>query len=334
MLVCDRCGASINAGSRYCAQCGVFDNPTLRAMRALDDSPVMRAIRAIEDSPVARMMRDLENSPAFRLVQEMENSPAMKAIREIKESPVTRMLRDLDKSPTWKEIRGIEETSAFMAIRQLQESAAVKVIRALERSPILDAFSTVANQIKHGYGALAFSEAYDLLINEYEEQVEANASHPLDRLADSVEKRAAQAPYGPLSAEFYINSVLALILFSLSQISSKQSEERLLKSQSQSEERLLKRLDAMKPTISIQLDALLSNRQEGIFLVADRSVNLRTGPGPDHEKLDVLTRNQKVVQLETSDEWTKVEYFDYLANAHKRGWVHSRYFIALAQDND
>lgn len=323
MLVCDRCGASINAGFRFCAQCGVFDNPTLRALRALDDSPVMRAIRAIEDSPVARMRRDLENSPAFRLMQEMENSPAMKAIREIEESAVTRMLRDLDKSPTLKSIRGIEETPAFMTIRQLQESAAVKAIRALERSPILDAFSTVANQIAHGYGALAFSEAYDLLINEYEEQVEADASHPLDRLADSVEKRAAQAPFGPLSAEFYINLVLALILFYLSQISTEQSEERLLK-----------RLDAMEQTISIQLDALRNNRREGIFLVADRSVNLRIGPGPDHDKLDVLPRNQKVIQLETSGEWTKVEYFDYLANAHKRGWVHSRYFIALAQDND
>jgi hypothetical protein len=256
-------------------------------------------------------------------MQELENSPAMKAIREIEESPVTRMLRDLDNSPMLKAIRGIEETPAFMAIRRLQESSPIKAIQALERSPVLDAFSTVANQIRHGYGALTFSEAYDLLIEEYEEQVEDDASEPLDRLTESVKERAAQAPFGPLSAEFYINLVLALILFYLSQVSTEESEERLLN-----------RLNAMEQTISVQLDALRNNRQEGVFLVADRSVNLRAGPGPDHDKLDVLLRNQKVVQLETSGEWTKVEYFDYLGNALKRGWVHSRYFIVLAKDSD
>jgi|GEM_PF-4826602 len=301
----------------------IFDNPTLRALRALDDSPVMKAIRAIEDSPVARMMRDLGNSPALRIMQEMENSPVMKAIREIEESPFTRMLRDLDNSPTLKAIRGIEGSPSFMAIRRLQESSAIKAIHALGRSPVLDAFSTIANQIKHGYGALTFSEAYGLLLEEYEEQIEEGASEPLDRLAESVKERAAQAPFGPLSAEFYINLVIALILCYLSQVSTEQSEERLLN-----------RLDAMEQTISVQLDALKNNRQEGIFLVADRSVNLRVGPGADHEKLDVLPRNQKVRQLEISGEWTKIEYFDYLANALKYGWVHNRYFIVLAKDND
>ena len=145
----------------------------------------------------------------------------------------------------------------------------------------------------------------------------------MDQLAESVKERAAQAPFGPLSAEFYINLVLALILFYLSQVSTDQSEERLQK-----------RLDAMEQTISVQLDALRNNRQERIFLVADRSVNLRTGHGPDHEKLDVLLRNQKVVQLETSGDWTKVEYFDYLANSLKRGWVHNRHFIVVAKDSD
>lgn len=288
------------------------DNPTLRALRALDDSPIIKAIRAIEDSPIARMRRDLENSPV------------MKVIREIEESPVTRMLRDLDNnSPTLKAIRGIEESPAFMAIRRLQESSAIKAIHLLERSPVLDAFSTIANQITHGYGTLTLSEAYDLLIEEYEAQVEEGASEPLDQLAESVKERAAQAPFTPLSAEFYISLILTLVLFYLSQVSTDQSEERLQK-----------RLDTMEQTISIQLDALRSNRQEGIFLVADRSVNLRAGPGPDHDKLGVLPRNQKVAQLETSGEWIKVEYFDYLANALKRGWVHSRYFIVIAKDSD
>jgi hypothetical protein len=300
----------------------IFDNPTLRALRALDESPAMKAIRAIEDSPVARMLRDLGNTPALRIIQNLENSPAMRAIRELEESPITRMIRDLDNQPTLNEMRGIEESPAFMAIRRLQESPAIKAIQALERSPVLDAFSTVAKRIAHGYGAQRFSEAYELLIEEYGEQLEKDASASLDSLAESVKDRAAQAPFSQLSAEFYINLFLTLFFFYLAEISAEQSEGRLLK-----------RLDDMEQTISVQMEALREG-QGRVFLVADRAVNLRSGPGAEYDVLDELPRNQKVAQLESSGEWTKVEYFDYVANVLNRGWVHSRYLIMLAKDYD
>ncbi|OXR50311.1 hypothetical protein PuT2_00040 [Pusillimonas sp. T2] len=311
-----------NFGDNHRAMKDIFDNPTLLALRALDESPTMKAIRAFEDSPVARLMRDLDNSPAIRIMRDLENSPAMKAIRGIEESPVMRMLRDFDDSPTLKAIREIEGSPAFMAIRSLQESPAIKAIQALERSPILEAFSTVATRITHGYGALAFSEAYGLLIEEYEEQVADHAAEPLDSLAESVKDRAAQAPFAPLSAEFYLGLVFALFLFYLSQISAEQSEERLLS-----------RIDGMEQTISIQLDALKQDIQGRVYLVADRAVNLRTGPGSDHNAFGMLLRNQKVVQIGGSGVWVNVEYFDYVANELKRGWAHSRYFIAVSSEN-
>lgn len=289
----------------------ILDNSTLRALRTLDESPTMKAIRAMADSPISRIMRDFENSPA------------MKAIREIEESPITRMLRDLDNSSTLRAIKGIEDSPAFIAIRRLHESPAIKAIQGLERSPMLDAFSTVASRITHGHGALALSEAFQLLGDEYEEQVTGGAAEPLDYLAETVKDRAARAPFGPLSAEFYLALIFALFLFYLSQLSAEQSEERLLE-----------RLDEMEHTISIQLDALRGDSQERRFLVADRAVNLRGGPGPEYKVLAVLLRNQKVAQIETSGEWTHVEYFDYVANELRQGWVHSRYFIVLDEHND
>jgi len=310
-------------GTMHNAMKDIFDNPTLRALRALDESPAMKAIRALEHSPITRSMRYLDSSPALRIMKDLENSPAMKAIRGIEKSPLMRMLRDLDESPTMKAIRGIEESPAFIAIRSFQESPAIKAIQALEHSPILNAFSTVATRITHGYGALAFSEAYELLVEEYEEQVAGHATEPLDRLAESVRDRAAQAPFGSLSAEFYLNLFFALFLFYLSQISAEQSEERLLS-----------RLDGMEQTISTQLDALRQDSQTKDYLVADRAVNLRTGPGPEHYALDVLLRNQKVVQIGVSGEWANIEYFDHIENKLKRGWAHSRYFIAISSEDD
>jgi len=167
------------------------------------------------------------------------------------------------------------------------------------------------------------SEAYELLVEEYEERIEENISESLDGLAESVKHRAAHGPFGPLSAEFYLSLIFALILFYLSQISTEQSEDRMLT-----------RIDDLEQTISIQLEALSGSNHADSFLVADRSVNLRTGPGIEHDVLDVLLRNQKVLQLETNGEWAQVEYFDYAANELKQGWVHSRYFIAVIGEHN
>lgn len=301
----------------------IYDSPALSALRALDDSPAMKAIRAIEDSPVMQMMRNLDDSPAIHAIRELENSSAMQAIRQIEESPVMRMMRDLEQSPTLKAIRNIEESPAFKAIRQLQDSPAIKAIQALESSPIMEAFSRVAEQVTSGYGALTFSEAYELLVDEYKERVEGDALEPLNGLAEAVKDRAARAPFGPLSADFYLSLIFALFLFYLAQTSAEQSEEKMLK-----------RMDGLEQTISIQLNALRESEHRRMFLVADRSVNLRVGPGSEYEVLDVLPRNQKAVQLDMSGEWTKVEYFDYVRNETKIGWAHGQYFITVVSDDE
>lgn len=272
---------------KYLNMNDIFENPGLKVLRALVESPAMRVIRAIEDLPIPRLMRDIENSLTLKMIRRIEESPAL------------------------------------MAIHRLQESSIITAIQVLERRPFIDAFSTFANRITHGYGELAFSKAYGLLIKEYEEQLKEDVSEPLDNLAESVMDRAAKVPFGPLSAEFYLSLFIALLFFYISHLSGAQLEKHLLK-----------RLDDMEQTISVQLDALRDDSRERIFIVADRRVNLRAGPGAEYDVLCVLLRHQKVEQIETSGEWTKVEYFDYLANEHKRGWVHSRYFIALAEEDD
>ncbi|UDM05846.1 SH3 domain-containing protein [Halomonas sp. NyZ770] len=290
----------------------------LRALRKFDESPTMKAIRAIEDSPVSRMVCQLNNSPALRAMRELQNSPAMQAIRQLEDSPVMRIIRDLEDSPALRAVRDFEGSPAFEAIQKTQESPAIRAIQALERHPILEAFSTVADRITTGYGALTFTEAYNLLADEYERQQSEGVGEPLDGLTESVKQRAESGPSGALSAEFYLNLLFALFLFYLAQMSAEQSEERIMT-----------RMDEMEQTISSQLEALCLQPDELTYLVADRSINLRAGPGTNYDVLDVLRRNQKVRQLEKANEWTKVEYFDYVANEAKQGWVNSRYFIIV-----
>jgi len=293
-----------------------FESYALKAIRAFDDSAAMRAIRAIEDSPSIRMVRELNESSAVRAMRQLDNSPAMQAIRKFEESPAVRIMRDLENSPALKAIKGFEESSAFNTIQQLQELPALKAMRALETSTAKEAFSRIAEQINHGYGALIFSESYELIADEYEKHSGIDA---LDVLPGEVQKRADCAPYGVLSAEFYISLILALFLFYLSQ-----------KSAQESEERILERMNGFEQTITTQLSHIETDHH---FLVTDRSLNLRSGPGMDNDVIGNISRNRKIMELERDRDWAKVEYFDHINNLNVVGWAHSRYLLTITPGN-
>jgi hypothetical protein len=292
-----------------------FESSALRALRALDDSPAMRAIRAIEDFSSVRMMREQNESPAVRAIRQFENSPAMQAFRQFEESPAIRLMRDLEDSPALKAIKGLEESSAFKAIQQLQDSPALRALRSLETSPAMEAFSRIAKQINHSYGALTFSEAYKLLADEYEKQSDMES---LDILSGVVQKRADHAPHGVLSAEFYLNLILALFLFYLSHMSGLESERKMLE-----------RMNGLEQTITTQLNELNQIEKDQLFMVADRSLNIRSGPGRDYDVIGNISINQKLMELERDRDWVKVEYFDHINSVNVVGWAYSRYLLAI-----
>lgn len=293
----------------------IFNNSTLNALRTLDDSPAMRAIRAIEDSPSMRMIRNINYSPALKMMREIENSPTMQMLRQVEESPAMRIVRDFENLPALKTINDLEKSIAFKAIRDLQDSPALRAIKALEVSPSIKAFSKVADQLKHIYGALAFSEAYELLIDEIPE-IEDDDSW--EALSEKVQDRTSRSPLSPLSAEFYLSLIFALFLYYLSQMSATESEERMLE-----------RMNELEQTITTQLNSLQSNDTDYVFSVPDRELNLREGPSMDHQVIEVLPMNKKVMELERNRDWVKIEYFDYLNNISKVGWVHSKYLLVL-----
>lgn len=296
----------------------ILNNSMLDALRSLDDSAAIRAIRAIEDSPAMRMIRKINNSPAIKMRREFENSPTMQMIRQVEESPAMRVMRDIENSPALKIVKNFENSPAFKSIQKIQNSPALRAIRALEVSPSIKAFSKVADKINYNYGALAFSEAYELLINEYDELTEIEQHDSWASLSEKVQDRTSRAPFSPLSAEFYLSLIFALFLFYLSQMSATESEERMLES-----------MNGLEQTITAQLSILQNNGSGHVFLATDRTLNLRDGPSADYEVIEVLPRNKKVMELERNRDWVKIEYFDYINNKSKVGWVHSRYLLIV-----
>jgi hypothetical protein len=296
------------------AQKNAFESSSLKSVLALYDSEAMRAIKAIQDYPAVRMMRVLNESQALRAIQQLQNSPAMMTIRQFEDSPAIRVIRDLAHSPALKAIREFQESPAFKTIKQLQDSPALQAMRAIEASPVMRAFTRIAGQINHGYGAQTFSDAYELVVKEYEKHPDIDS---VDMLSGEIQERAKYAPGGLLSAEFYLSLVVAIILFYLSQISAEESEERIIR-----------RIERLEQTVVMQISQI---EKEANFLVSERSLNLRAGPGIKNSVIGNIAKNQRLIEIERDRDWVKIEYFDHVNNVNIVGWAHSRYLLTIAR---
>ncbi len=279
MKKCIICGSNTKNEEMICINCSHSISPTMKAMQDIQDSPTMKAMRDIQDSPTMKAMRDIQDSPTMRMVRSLEN------------------------------------TAAFKAIHEIQNSAASSAIKALEASPSIRGFSRIADQLKYDYGALALSEAYELLIDE---NPAIEEDDPWGAFSDDVQDRTNHTPSTPLSAEFYLSLIFAFFLYILSQRSAMESEERVLE-----------RMYELEQTITTQLNVLQSDDNDYVFSVSDRELHLRAGPSMDHKVIEVLPRNKKVIELERNRDWIKVKFFDYVSNINKVGWVHSRYLLVI-----
>lgn len=286
------------------------DFPALNALRALDNSPTMRAIRALEDSPTIRAIRQLEDSPMMRAIRELEDSPMMRAMRELEKSPAQKVLQQLEKS------------SAMEAIRRLENSPALRAVRGLESSSVMQALSNAIDKLSYGYGPIMLGEAYKEVLRRHEIASASGMADTFDTIVNEVQEKANHAPSGPLSTEFYLNFIFAIILYYLSQMSGADSEEHIIN-----------RINTLETTITQQIKKLQNSEGNGRLYVVKRPLKLRSGPSTENKVLEVLPENLKVIERDRQSSWKKIEYFDYVENRQKSGWVYNRYLIALIQED-
>ncbi len=69
---------------------------------------------------------------------------------------------------------------------------------------------------------------------------------------------------------------------------------------------------------------------DSTYYVVVRFVNLRDKPTTTKSKiLEVLYPNLKVKLIERKGEWICIEYYDYVNDSFKRGWVFKKYLNIL-----
>ncbi|PTQ87814.1 SH3 domain-containing protein [Nitrosomonas ureae] len=273
----------------------------------------------LEDSPLLKAMREMEESPLLRAARNIQDSPILRAAREINDSPLLRVVMDIENSALSIAAKQILDTPSMKLLREIENSSVHRLINALEGSPSMDAFQSAAEKIRNGFGAISLAQAYDLLTKEYDDESEGSADRTFDSLSDNLKERVKRAPVNPLSYEFYLQLILALVLFYLSHVSSREAELRLFD-----------RIDDLEQAFTAQMQSLKADETNHDYFVVEANLNLRSGPGLEYGILVVLAPNLIVIGLERSGVWVRIEYFDYLNNLQRTGWVDARYIFAIA----
>lgn len=288
-------------------------------MQDIEKSAVVEVVRQIEDSPFVRALRAVQESPGMRAIQEIENSPLAQLVRALDSSPTAQAI-EAQQRHSERLRKQIEESSFAKVIRDFQDSPLLNNIQELMDSPGIRALETMADRLSTAYGTPTFRNAYEEIVQRYEQA--AADGEDLEVVADDVEARATNLPPGPLSAECYLQIVLALFLCYLTHMST-----------SESEKRIVKRLETMERAIVEQHERMCEHEQGSVFyVVVATSLNLRAGPGIDSDLITVLPHNAKVREKERRPDWIKIEYFDYSANQNVVGWVAAEYLLRLSPE--
>ena len=169
---------------------------------------------------------------------------------------------------------------------------------------------------------LSFGEAYQQIRREFEEIQKEQQSDILTFSEITVKKTEAKvkkAPKGFLSAEFYISLIFSLILLIITQSTANLSEHQISD-----------KIQNLEQIITELPNALMLEHDDSTYYVVVRFVNLRDKPTTKKSKiLEVLYPNLKVKLIERKGEWIFIEYYDYVNDLFKRGWVFKKYLKIL-----
>lgn len=305
-----------------------FENSSaMRAMKDLEkyslltteqlreNSPALKAIKAFEDSYAMRVVKDIEKSSLLTVAQLLENSPALKAMKAFEDSFAMRVVKDLEKSSLLTVAQLLDNSPALKAMKSFENSSAMNAIRDLQDTSRFASFNELAKRFSSQMvGPLTLSEAFQVVAENYMQTPGSTEIDRFEALSSQVELLVQKAPKGALSKEFYLSTILALFLFWISQISSMQSEEKILL-----------RLEKFEETISQQLIELKANEDIDTFYIVMRAVNLRVKPNTKSQIITTLHPNVKVKLMERASKWIRIEYFDHTKNIYVSGWASKKY---------
>jgi hypothetical protein len=205
------------------------------------------------------------------------------------------------------------------AMRSAQQGALRAVLSAgaiptMMRSPAFNTLGSVQESIREALGPL--SREVDGLVRRISEGTTFDADAIVDRIEDAVQTIAAGRETSTVTRE----GILALLMLVLALLQ--------VYAGFQGDTSTHAKLDKLIEVIQQQATPLAAPtpglRSPTMYVVA-RNLNLRSRPTTRASIITVLRPNQRVELVQRKREWVYVEYFDYVEDVPKTGWVAKKY---------
>jgi len=210
--------------------------------RVFDDSGAAKAIRelenssflnAIENSPIRRLARSLESSSISSIAKQLHNSSPLAALDRFENFSSVNALRSIQ-FPSISNLPSLSESLARTVfdtggITRLQNSAFYDNLKFLQSSPTISLIKELNDSVAfRNFGPLTLSQAFQKVSQDIYPSGDVISEETLNTIENGIEEQILNAPISPLSAEFFLSLVFALILFLLSQDIAEESQDELL----------------------------------------------------------------------------------------------------------
>ncbi len=174
------------------------------------------------------------------------------------------------------------------------------------------------NIFTHSIPSNTFEEAYQEVFSNFiaaQSQSAGDATEAAICIVEGIHCQAKKFQPSKLSIEFYLNVIIALILFLYSLHLTEQSELRITES-----------INTVQKIIIERLNELSEPKNQETYYVVERAVNLRTKSTTKFsEVIIILYPNQKVRFVEKKGKWIRIEYYNHILNIHENGWCLKKY---------
>lgn len=135
------------------------------------------------------------------------------------------------------------------------------------------------------------------------------------------------------SIKFYLEIIIAFVLFTIPYISQLESDEKL-KVIDENQNEILQGQDTLNEKldgITERLDSIATEMAAQSKRFCTRNTYLRAKPNTKSLRIALISRFESVIVLESSNakwhKWMLVKYIDLTDNSVKTGWVQKKYFV-------
>ncbi|PKL15128.1 MAG: hypothetical protein CVV49_21905 [Spirochaetae bacterium HGW-Spirochaetae-5] len=186
-------------------------------------------------------------------------------------------------------------------------------LSALQMKPIFPQIPAITNLIKKSNSLLTtYNDVISLRLGL---EIDSGDDNKVISIASGIDEEFTYVKKDKLSLDFYLQIVLALLIFVRSEYSAIKDKDEIIKTIHGTESRIVSEVKKLETDLLIGTHYVIIRQTFGYDY-------------PNSEKAFkklILYPNQKVRLIDSKGKWIYVEYFNQLTNQHEQAWCKKKY---------